>query len=127
MEQAKEAGAEGDGDVMRISMVGEGAEEELRSLRSWLLESPEIRQRAKISWEIEEPKAGEMGGGTFEAIQLVTDNLWQTVTFALSYAAWRKTRTRNPSVTIEHNDKRVTIEGGDSRTVESIVQALSQD
>jgi hypothetical protein len=113
---------------MRVSMVGDGAEEELRSLRAWLLESPEIRQHARISWEAEEPKPGEMGGGsTFEAIKLVTDNLWQIATFALSYAAWKKTRTRNPSVTIEHDGRRITIEGEDSGMVERIAQELARD
>ncbi|MET8504136.1 hypothetical protein ABZV60_05735 [Streptomyces sp. NPDC004787] len=112
---------------MRISMVGEGAEAELRSLRAWLLESPEIRQHAKISWESDAPKVGEMGAGAIEALQLITDNFWQLSTFALSYAAWRKTRTRNTAVTIEYNGQRVTIEGGNDASIERITQALSQD
>jgi hypothetical protein len=116
-----------EGDVMRISMAGQGAEEELRSLRSWLMESPEIRRHARISWEAEAPKQGEMGGGTIETLKLITDNFWQIATFSLSFAAWRRTRTRNPSVTIEHNGRRVTIEGHDSGTVERIVQALSEE
>ncbi|WP_234316366.1 MULTISPECIES: hypothetical protein [unclassified Streptomyces] len=112
---------------MRISMTGSHAEEELRSLRAWLLESPEIRQRAQISWETSPPKPGEMGGTTFEVLQLVTDNLWQTGTFALAYATWRKTRTRNHSVTIEYNGRQVTIEGDDSAAVERIAQAFDQE
>ncbi|MFJ2058039.1 hypothetical protein ACIOMM_19090 [Streptomyces sp. NPDC087908] len=112
---------------MRISMVGEGSEAELRSLRLWLLESPEIRRHAKISWESNEPKAGEMGTGAIEAIQLVTDNLWQLSTFVLGFAAWRNTRTRNTAITIEHDGQRVTIEGADDASIERITRALSQD
>ncbi|MER6315052.1 hypothetical protein ABT237_14930 [Streptomyces sp. NPDC001581] len=112
---------------MRISMVGQGAEEELRSLRSWLLETPEIRRHARISWATETPKQGEMGGGTIETLQLVTDNFWQIATFSLAYATWRKTRTRNTSVTIEYNGRRMTIEGHDNHTVERIAQELGEE
>ncbi|MEW2509774.1 hypothetical protein [Streptomyces sp. NPDC046870] len=108
-------------------MVGPGADEELRSFRSWLLETPEIRQHAKISWVTTEPRPGEMGAGTLDTLQLVTDNFWQITTFSLSYLAWRKTRKRPSQVTIEHNGKVVTLEGGDSATVEGIMRALTEE
>ncbi|WP_411148382.1 effector-associated constant component EACC1 [Streptomyces sp. A30] len=113
--------------MMRISMVGPGADEELRSFRSWLLESPEIRQHAKISWETAKPGPGEMGAGALDTLQLITDNFWQVATFSLSYIAWRNTRKKSPRVTIEHNGKIVTIEGGDSATVEGITRALTEE
>jgi hypothetical protein len=112
---------------MRISMVGSGADEELRSFRSWLLETPEIRQHAKISWETSEPEPGEMSAGALETLQLITDNFWQITTFSLSYAAWRKTRMRSPQVTIEYNGKVVTLEGYDSAAVDRIIQALTEE
>jgi hypothetical protein len=113
--------------MMRISMVGLGADEELRSFRSWLLETPEIRQHAKISWETAEPDPGDMGAGALDTLQLITDNFWQIATFSLSYAAWRKTRTRSPRVTIEYNGKAVTLEGSDNAAVERIIQALTEE
>jgi hypothetical protein len=113
--------------MMRISMVGSGADEELRSFRSWLLETPEIRQHAKISWETADPEPGEMGASALDTLQLITDNFWQIATFSLTYAAWRKTRTRSPRVTIEYNGRTVTVEGGDSETVGHIVQALTEE
>jgi hypothetical protein len=113
--------------MMRISMVGSGADEELRSFRSWLLDTPEIRQHAKISWETAEPDPGEMGAGALETLQLITDNFWQIATFSLSYAAWRETRTRSPRVIIEYNDKVVTLEGSDNAAVERIIQALTEE
>ncbi|MFE2477844.1 hypothetical protein [Streptomyces sp. NPDC059389] len=112
---------------MRISMVGQGAEDELRSLRVWLLESPEIHRHARITWESQEPRQGEMGGITTETLQLITDNFWQLSTFALSYATWRKTRSRNTSATIEHNGRRVTIEGHDEEAVQRIIRELGDE
>ncbi|MFJ4242790.1 hypothetical protein ACIP17_19505 [Streptomyces iakyrus] len=105
-------------------MVGHGADEELRSLRSWLLETPEIRRHARISWQTGDPSPTEMGAGAVETLQLITDNFWQIATFSLSYAAWRSTRRRAPRVTIEYNGNSVTIEGSDDETAERIVQAL---
>ncbi|MFF7259764.1 hypothetical protein ACFZCL_05635 [Streptomyces sp. NPDC008159] len=112
--------------MMRISMEGPSADDELRSLRSWLLDTPEMRQHAKIQWESASPNASEMGGGALDTLQLVTDNFWQIATFSLTYATWKKTRTRSPRVTIEYNGRTVTVEGDDSETVERIVQALTE-
>ncbi|MFF0117340.1 effector-associated constant component EACC1 [Streptomyces prasinus] len=112
---------------MRISMVGPGADEELRSFRSWLLDTPEIRQHAKISWQTTEPQPGDMGAGALDTLQLITDNFWQIATFSLSYVAWRKTRARSPRVTIEHNGRVVTIESDDSASVERITRALTDE
>lgn len=110
---------------LRISMEGSGAESELRSLRAWLLETPEMRQHAKISRGMALPESGEMGSGTIDTLQFVTDNLWQVATFALAYATWRSTRRRTPTVTIERDGVTVTIEGHDEQAVERITRALS--
>ncbi|WP_443066999.1 effector-associated constant component EACC1 [Streptomyces sp. NBC_01261] len=108
-------------------MVGQGADEELRSLRSWLLESPEVRRHAKISWENPALPAGTMGTDALSVLQLATDNVWQIATFSISYAAWRKTRTRSPRVTLEYNGNSVIIEGCDPEMVERIIRSLSEE
>ncbi|WP_432179652.1 effector-associated constant component EACC1 [Streptomyces sp. NBC_00063] len=113
--------------MMQIRMDGPGADQELRSLRTWLLETPAIRQHAKVSWAVTAPQHEEMGAGALDTLQLITDNFWQITTFSLSYAAWRKTRTRSPRVTIECNGKTVTIEGGDDEAVERLIQALTEE
>ncbi|MGP3753758.1 effector-associated constant component EACC1 [Streptomyces sp. IBSNAI001] len=113
--------------MMHISMTGRGAEEELRSLRAWLLETPNVRQHSKISLESEPASSGEMGAGGLEILQLITDNFWQTTTFALSYVTWRKTRNRKPTVTIESNGRRIVIESNDEESAERIIQALNEE
>lgn len=106
-------------------MEGVGAESELQSFRMWLLETPEIRQHAKISWVTPPPDPGEMGSGTVETLQLITDNLWQMATFALAYATWRNTRRRAPTVTIEHEGVTVVVEGHDEEAALRITRALT--
>ncbi|MFF1406372.1 hypothetical protein [Streptomyces sp. NPDC058294] len=127
MSHVVDARVEGAGGMICISMDGQGADEELRSLRSWLLETPDIRRHAKITLEPTPPTPDEMGAGGLEILQLITDNFWQTATFALSYVTWRQTRTRKLTVTIERNNRRIVVEGSDSESVEYIVQALGEE
>ncbi|MEU9485817.1 hypothetical protein AB0D83_19515 [Streptomyces decoyicus] len=111
--------------TLQISMEGPGAESELRSFRTWLLETPEMRQHAKFSWVTPPPPPGAMGSGTVETLQLITDNLWQVATFALAYASWRSTRRKTPTVTIEHEGVSVVIEGHDEESALRITRALT--
>ncbi|MDX3851764.1 effector-associated constant component EACC1 [Streptomyces sp. AK02-01A] len=108
-------------------MEGQGAEEELRSLRTWFLETPDIRRHAKISWETPAPEPGGMSGGAVEILQLITDNVWQATTFALAYTSWRATRRNTPRVTIEHNGNTLVIEGHDEESAQRIARALTRE
>lgn len=105
-------------------MAGPSEIDELRSFRTWLLETPEIRQHCEISWVARPPTLNEMGGDTVDVLQLVTDNFWQVSTFALAFTTWRRTRYRASTITIEHNDTIVTIEGNDEQAAQRIVSAL---
>ncbi|MFI2346671.1 hypothetical protein ACH492_06350 [Streptomyces sp. NPDC019443] len=111
--------------IVQIGMTGPGADEELRSFRAWLVETPEMRQHCKISWVTPPPAPGEMGSGTVEILQLITDNFWQVTTFALAYSTWRRTRRSAPTVTIEHNGTAFTIDGHDEEAVQRIARALT--
>ncbi|MGW4285949.1 effector-associated constant component EACC1 [Streptomyces sp. NPDC004673] len=113
--------------MLCISMAGQGADEELRSLRAWILESPKVRRHAKIRWKISPPQEHQMGVGALDALQLITENLWQIANFSLSYIAWRKTRNRSPQVTIEYNGKSVKIEGSDTEAIERIIRSLGEE
>ncbi|QTD97835.1 effector-associated constant component EACC1 [Streptomyces cyanogenus] len=112
--------------MIRISAEGEDAEEELRSLRSWLLDEPEIRQHAVISWGAQALTKEEMGTG-IDVLQLVTDNGWSAVAFAMAYRDWRRTRRSAAVVTIEHNGVTVSVNGADDQAVARITRALSQE
>ncbi|WP_406264413.1 hypothetical protein OH779_14570 [Actinacidiphila glaucinigra] len=110
--------------LMRLRVDGEGAEDELRSLREWLLDDPDIRYYATISWDSAPPEPGEMGAT--EWLQLVTDNGWQVANFAVAYLAWRRTRRSGCELTIERNGITVTIKGiSDTEIAEHIERSLS--
>ncbi|MER7772956.1 hypothetical protein [Kitasatospora sp. NPDC096140] len=111
--------------AFRIKIDGIGAEDEIRSLREWLEVKPEIRQHATIAWHTEPTTPGHMSGGAMEWLQFVTDNAWNAANFTLAYIAWRKTRRNPPTVVIETNGTRVSIEGSDAEVAAQIALALS--
>jgi hypothetical protein len=113
--------------MIRISMDGIGAAEELRSLRAWLNDTPEVSQNAIISLEVAPPIAGRMGAGAMELVQLVTGNAWSAASVALANEAWRRSRRLNPMVTIEHDDVVLSVHGADAETVARIRRALTQE
>ncbi|MEO3752593.1 hypothetical protein [Streptomyces sp. B6B3] len=112
---------------IRISMDGAGAAEELRSLREWLNDTPEVSRNAIISWEASPPKAGRMGTGAMDWIQLVTGNAWSAASFALAYVAWRRSRRATPTARIEHDGVVLSLDGADDETIVRITRALTQE
>lgn len=112
--------------IIRLTMDGDGAEEELRSLCEWLLNDPDIRNHARVSWESAPPKPGEMGAA--EWLQVITDNGWQVANFTVAYLTWRQTRPIAPEVTIERNGVTVTVKGADDTEIaERIAAAFSRE
>ncbi|WP_353963592.1 hypothetical protein [Streptomyces sp. NBC_00120] len=110
--------------LMRLRVDSEGAEDELRSLCEWLLDDPDIRHYATISWDSTPPQPGEMGAT--EWLQLVTDNGWQVANFTMAYLAWRGTRRNGCELTIERNGVTVKIKGiSDVEVSGHIARALS--
>jgi hypothetical protein len=113
--------------VIRISMDGPGADEELRSLRAWLEDSPDVGRNAVMSWQIATPQTGYMGAGAIEWLELVTSNTWSAASFALAYAAWCRSRRLSPAVTIEHNGVTLSLDGADAETVARITRMLAEE
>ncbi|MBB5775044.1 effector-associated constant component EACC1 [Nonomuraea jabiensis] len=109
-----------------IQFDGRGSEQELRSLREWLIDDPEMRRHAKIRLGGAPVEDGEMGSA-LEVIELITNSGFQAITFALAYVSWRSTRPAKPSATIEHNGMKIVLSDGDPETVEKIVRMLESD
>jgi Effector Associated Constant Component 1 len=106
-----------------IRISGRQAEQDLRSFCDWLRLEPDVSRHARISLTSAEPRPGEMGAA-LEAIQLVTDGSFQTLSLALAYASWRGTRPGRSKVTIERRGSTVTLEDADPDTVNKIIRAL---
>lgn len=107
-----------------LTMVGDGAEDELRSFYRWLLGEDEVRHNATLVLEGSPPDVGEMGS-TLEAIKLVTESGFAIANLALTYLTFRATRPRKTKMTVEREGTRVTItEDVDSAEVERIFRAL---
>lgn len=106
-----------------IRVDGDDAETELRSLHQWLLNDPDVLRHSQISLMQHEPRPGEMGGA-LEAVQLILDNGFQAMNFALAYATWRVNRRQRPRVIIEYGGAKVTLPDADADTIKKIVELL---
>jgi Effector Associated Constant Component 1 len=111
--------------MINIRMTGDGADEELRSLQSWLQEDDDVRRYSLISLSMKPPKAGEMGGA-LEAIKVIADEGFQVANLALALSAWRVTRRKRPAITIEHDNEVVSIKEGDLRDAKEIADELEK-
>ena len=109
--------------MIEIRAQGPEAEQELRSLRAWLQDEERVRWHAQISMVPEKPKPGELGSA-LDVIQMVVDDGFQALNFALAYVAWRATRSDRPKVTIERHGTKLTVNDADPDVVNKIVRTL---
>lgn len=85
--------------MIRISVGGDAADRDLRSLADWLRREPAIQHHATISLETPPPEPGRMGAG-FDAIQLAVDSAFQLANLAIAIAAWRRSRAATPTIVV---------------------------
>nr|WP_128806409.1 hypothetical protein [Streptomyces sp. Termitarium-T10T-6] len=101
------------------------AEEELRSLYTWLLSDPELRRHARLS--LASSRAPEPGaqGDMIDVLSLVLGTGLNTGALALSIATWRSTRPRQMTVTLERSDgSSVTVTATSHQEVQRAVETL---
>lgn len=63
-------------------------------------------------------------GSLIDVIQLVTDNSWSAASFVIALVAWKRTRPQNPTITINHGDKVVTLTNCSDGEVERVIRFL---
>ncbi|MGW0394313.1 effector-associated constant component EACC1 [Streptomyces sp. NPDC003042] len=72
-----------------ILSAGREDDDELRSLRAWLREDPELR--GAVIWEADRDEPGTMGS-VLEAVHVIVTDAAAFGSFAVSLAAWLGTR-----------------------------------
>jgi hypothetical protein len=110
---------------MRVEVRVEPADDELRSLLTWLRRDPDIRRTATLEMRAKSPREGEMGA-VADVLQLVTENGWNAANFTLALAAWKQTRPRASRVTVRHDDLVDALTDCSDEQVERITQLLQE-
>ncbi|WP_225824486.1 effector-associated constant component EACC1 [Streptomyces naphthomycinicus] len=106
-----------------MSMDGDRADDELRSLYAWLTEDPDIRRGARPQFRSAPPRPGRMGADADFIYFAVQTGL--TLGQVLGqYAAWRRTRSRPGTVVIERDGTKITLSGTDEASLRDAVRAL---
>ncbi|MFE3774864.1 hypothetical protein [Streptomyces sp. NPDC059122] len=110
---------------MRVEIRVEPADDELRSLLTWLRRDPDIRRTASVEVCEQAPREGEMGA-VADILQLVTENGWSAANFALALAAWKQTRPRASRVTIRHQGLVDALTDCSDEEIERITRLLQE-
>ncbi|MGN9844239.1 effector-associated constant component EACC1 [Nonomuraea sp. H19] len=106
-----------------IAMNGNEAEQEVRSLCTWLQEDDYIRRNAQVTFQASPPSQGSMGPD-FETIELLVSSGFELANLALAYLSWRASRIERPPVTIRRGDIEVTLSESDPETIRKVFDAL---
>ncbi|UFR03882.1 hypothetical protein KBP30_23120 [Streptomyces sp. Go40/10] len=109
-----------------MSLDGDGADEELRSLYAWLLEEPAVRRLARPQLRAAPPRPGQMGADADFIYFTVQTGLTLTQVIG-QYIGWRRTRSRPGTVTIERDGTTITLTGTDEESIRNAVRALGAD
>ncbi|TXS02921.1 hypothetical protein EAO73_19460 [Streptomyces sp. col6] len=110
---------------MRVEIRVEPADDELRSLLTWLRRDPDIRRTASVELCEQPPREGEMGA-VADVLQLVTENGWSAANFAVALAAWKQTRRRAERVTVRYEDLVDALTDCSPEEIERITRLLQE-
>lgn len=111
---------------MRVEVHVESADSELRSLLGWLRSDPDIRRSVVLEIREEPPQEGQMGTAA-DVLQLVTDNGWNAANFVLAVVAWKRTRPRDPSLTVRRDDLADTLTDCSEEQITRIIRLLQEE
>jgi hypothetical protein len=101
-------------------------EQELIYLHRWFTEDPEVSRNSVIRLAQRVPsQPGEMGGA-FEAIIAILSDGTALGSLIISFLAWRDSRPRPPTVSIECRGITVNLSEGSPETVRRMVAALTE-
>ncbi|MEV7613366.1 hypothetical protein [Streptomyces sp. NPDC089799] len=105
---------------VEVLSAGQGDDEELRALRAWLREDPQLREAVILLVEAEEP---ETMGGVLEAVHVVLGDIAAVGGFAVSLATWLGTRPRARSRRLRTGGREQELPGrADSGQVRALLE-----
>jgi adenosine deaminase len=110
----------------RVVIEGRFIGEDLRRLTQWLRDDELVGDEAHVALSSAPSSPADMGTA-FDAIQLTVDSGFQVANLVLAIAVWRGSRSNPPTVAIERNGTRVTVDSDDPAIVARIAAALADE
>ncbi|MDQ0794980.1 hypothetical protein [Streptomyces sp. B1I3] len=110
----------------QVVIEGRFVGEDLRRLTQWLRDDELVGDEADVVLSSAPSSPGDMGAA-FDAIQLTVDSGFQVANLVLAIAVWRSSRSKPPTVAIERNGTRVTVDSDDPAVVARIAAALADE
>jgi hypothetical protein len=110
-----------------VGMAGTDAADELRDLREWVENDPELRAHVTMSYAVAEPGSEDMGP-TLELVEFAVSSGISLASLIVSIAAWRDSRRSQPTVEFYRGGRQpqtLTMTASDEMTVKEITVRLS--
>jgi hypothetical protein len=108
---------------VRIAVAEAEREAALIDLYRWLRQDPDVGRHTPVALASSTPGGGSMGA--VDVIELIVGQGLTALNLALSYAAWRATRSSAPPITINVNGGSFTVQDASEETVRRIVAELA--
>ncbi|MFJ2155357.1 hypothetical protein [Streptomyces sp. NPDC087856] len=100
-------------------------EAELRSLHMWLMADTAARRHAKPVLGTSRPLPPGAQGSTVDLVSLVVSSGFNAASLAMSVVAWRATRPRRPTVTVDRADGlTITISDSSAEEAQRLIELL---
>jgi hypothetical protein len=94
---------------------------ELRALRSWLLDEPQVRQFGSLATD---RSADAAAMGTAEVLSLAVGSGLSIAQLVLSVAAWRTSRPRRYVIKVERDGRSVEVGTDDEAELRALAEEL---
>ncbi|MFJ4417441.1 hypothetical protein [Streptomyces sp. NPDC088925] len=110
---------------MTLQLVGNSAEDDVRSLYDWLLLDRTIRREARVQMASSSVPLPGQQGAVLDLVSLVLGSGISAGSLGVSIASWRATRPQKPTITVERSDgNKVTITGTTRDEAQRLIEQL---
>jgi len=110
---------------LMLAVGGSANQEQLQSLRDWLLADRAVRQYANAELGESQPAVAGRQGPAFDVVSLAISSGFSASSLGVAIASWRASRPDQPAVTIERsNGAKITFSGSLTEEDQQLLLAL---
>ncbi|WUD73790.1 hypothetical protein OG937_19895 [Streptomyces sp. NBC_00510] len=113
---------------LTLRIEGDSTEDDVRSLYDWLLLDRNLRREAQVEMASSSVPVPGQQGDLLDLVSLAVGSGFNAASLGVALAAWRSTRPKEPTVTVERADgSKVTVTGASRDEAQRLIEQLLND